>query len=64
LTVRKKDGTIKKNGRSITITDQDTLEEIRSEIDAVTDELIRNVLDQKELTELNTLIKKFEHELS
>jgi hypothetical protein len=63
LTLKEDTGTIKKNGKSVHITDPDTLEDIRSEIDIVADELIRNVLDQKELTELNTLIKKFEQEL-
>lgn len=63
LTIRSTAGTIEKKGKSAHISDPNTLEEIRSEIDAISDELIRNVLDQKELTELNTLIKKFEQEI-
>jgi hypothetical protein len=53
-----------KNGNTVTIKDQKTLEEIRNEIDAAADELIREVLDQGELKKLDTLIKKFEQELS
>jgi hypothetical protein len=64
LIVREESGRIVKNGNTVTIKDQKTLEEIRNEIDAAADELIREVLDQGELKKLDTLIKKFEQELS
>lgn len=55
---------IKKNGKTRVITDEKTLEEIRAEIDAVADELIKEVLDRGELKELDALIKRFEQEFS
>ncbi len=64
LSVSEDKGRIRKNGKSAVITDEKALEEIRIEIDAVTDELIREVLDRGELKELDVLIKKFEQEIS
>lgn len=64
LSIREDSGRIRKNGKSRVITDEETLEEIRTEIDAVTDELIKEVLDRGELKELDTLIKRFEQELT
>ena len=64
LSVTGERGRIRKNGKSTLITDEKILEEIRIEIDAVVDELIKEVLDQGELKELDALIKKFEQELS
>ena len=64
LSIGEDSGRIKKNGKSKVIKDEHTLREIRTELDAVTDELIKDVLDRGELRELDTLIKKFEQELS
>lgn len=63
LTVGETTGRIRKNGKSRVIKDENTLAEIRTEIDAVADELIKEILDQKELRELDALIKRFEQEL-
>ncbi len=62
LSVKEDSGKIKKNGKSVLIKDEHTLNEIRTEIDAVADELIKDVLDRGELRELDSLIKKFQQE--
>ncbi|MBU7033802.1 MAG: hypothetical protein HXS49_01350 [Theionarchaea archaeon] len=64
LIVREESGRIVRNGQITSIKDQKTLKEIRNEIDAAADELIKEVLDQGELKKLDILIKKFEQELS
>jgi hypothetical protein len=64
LIVKEGSGIIKKNGKSVTIDDEKTLAEIRTEIDAAADELIKEVLDRGELKELDALIERFEQELS
>lgn len=63
LSIGENSGRIRKNGKSIVIEDKNKLEEIRTELDAVADELIKEVLDRGELRELDTLIKRFEQEL-
>ncbi len=64
LLIGEDSGKIRKDGKSRVITDEKTLEEIRTEIDAVADELIKEVLDRGELRELDALIRRFEQELS
>ncbi len=64
LSIGEDSGRIEKNGKSKVIKDKGTLKEIRAEIDAVADELIKSVLDRGELRELDTLIKRFEQELT
>jgi hypothetical protein len=63
LSLREDTGSIRRNGKIIKITNEKTLEEIRAEIDATVDELIKEVLDRGELKKMDALIKKFEQEL-
>lgn len=62
LSLRDDRGKIRRNGKTIKITDKETIENIRAEIDAALDELINEVLDRGELKKMDALIKKFEQE--